>query len=300
MASTTSSSAEKRAATPQGADRAQKRPKLTMAEIKKEPVFMLYRNYLSSKVDAPDTGLDNFVDLCQRFNWIPTLDMVNFVTDEANIIDEEHRLEFPVYPFIQEFKFFMYACPETDHARMLVGKIHHLYGVQEVWAGWSKANDDPETGEPESAAETMLYYTPFVERDGSDKLECEQHERTIITWEEPFESLFRMSDIHDYRDPEECQRSSKIQDAIMLSVAKVVVRFPGLMRPFDDEIDSMEAQFHLSNFSPRPFDDREACSPHSGYWPACAIINSGPDPSVREHRCHPPDSPRFTPDSKAA
>ncbi|KAG9661872.1 hypothetical protein KCU64_g2300, partial [Aureobasidium melanogenum] len=138
MASTTPS--EKRATTPPDSDRAEKRLNLTMAEIKKGPVFMLYRNYFKNKVDAVDEDLNNFTYLCMRYDWIPTIDQVNFIIKEANFIDGKHRLEFPVYPFMQEFKFLLYVAPDTNQPRMLVGKVPFSHGKQEIWAGWSRCH----------------------------------------------------------------------------------------------------------------------------------------------------------------
>ncbi|KAG9855960.1 hypothetical protein KCU98_g1678, partial [Aureobasidium melanogenum] len=283
MASTTPS--EKRTTTPPGSDRAEKRPKLTMAEIKRGPVFMLYRNYLKNKVDAVDEDLTNFTNLCMRYNWIPTMDQVNFMIEQANLIDEKHRLEFPVYPFMQEFKFLLYVAPDTNQPRMLVGKIPFSLGKQEVWAGWSKSTDN------KNAAKLMLYYLPCPDGDDAGAFDLEPYNRNWIKWEEPFETLFQMSRILDL---DSLDSSVDVQNAIMMSVAKVVIRFPGLMRPFDEHIDSLAAQLHRATFSSRPFDEFEPMSTESAYWDAYDLINSGLVFSEREHRCHPPDSDKFT------
>jgi hypothetical protein len=256
-----------------------------MAEIKKGPVFMLYRNYLKDKVDAVDEDLNNFTYLCMRYNWIPTIDQVNFIIEQANLIDGKHRLEFPVYPFMQQFKFLLSVAPDTNQPRMLVGKIPFSLGKQEVWAGWSKSSDS------ESAAELMLYYLPCPDGDDAGVFDLEPHNRNWIQWEEPFETLFQMSGILDLHS---LDSSVEVQDAIMLSVAKVVIRFPGLMRPFDEHVNSLAAQLHRATFSSRPFDEFEPMSTESAYWDAYDLINSGPDSSEREHRCHQPDSDKFT------
>ena len=60
------------------------------------PVFLLYRGYLKLKVDARDDNLETFTKLCHHFKRIPPLDLVNYIIQKANIIDEKHRLNFPV------------------------------------------------------------------------------------------------------------------------------------------------------------------------------------------------------------
>lgn len=297
MASKPPSSLEKRTATNKDSDRPAKKPKLTTDTIKEDGVFLVYKNYLKNKVDAPDPGLINYIDLCHRFNWIPSIGQVSFVIEQANLIDKDHRLEFPVYPFMQEFKFLMYVAEDTHQPRMLVGKIPFTQGEQEVWAGWSKADDDPHTGQPATTAKLVLYYLPAPDGDDDGVFDLEPYSRKWIKWEESLETLFGMSRILDMSS---LGPSIVLQNAILMSVAKVVIRFPGLMRPFDDQADSLAAQLHRATFSSRPFDELEPMLEESPYWVTYELINSGPDASVGVHRCHPPDSPNFTPNSTTA
>lgn len=94
-------------------------------------------------------------------------------------------------------------------------------------------------------------------------------------------------------------KAAQVQDAILLSVAKVVNRFPGLVREAPNPFDRRGRISTVSSkFSQRPFDDREPESPDSPFLEAFRKLNSGPDPAKNLHRCHPPDSENFNPTSR--
>jgi hypothetical protein len=106
-----------------------KKPKLTSKELRYAPVVLLYKGYLVSQADAQDDNLEKLTKLCRRFNWIPTIDLVNNIIRKTNIIDEKHRLNFPVYAFMQEFKFTMCVPYTTEQSRLLVGMLPVEGGV---------------------------------------------------------------------------------------------------------------------------------------------------------------------------
>jgi hypothetical protein len=75
-------------------------PKLTPEDLEHSNIFSVYENYLVAQADATDYLQGTFAKLCRYFKRIPTLDLINWIIQEANIIDEKHRLNFPVYAFI--------------------------------------------------------------------------------------------------------------------------------------------------------------------------------------------------------
>ncbi|KAG9700243.1 hypothetical protein KCU95_g756, partial [Aureobasidium melanogenum] len=274
------------------------KPKLSRRALKYETVFLVYKGYLKLQADAQDDNLENLTRLCLRFNWVPSIDTVNWLILEANLIDEKHRLNFAVYPFMQEFKFLMGATHGTKQPRLFVGILRFHQGQTEVWAGWPKIARDTNST---TTARTELYDSPeAMDEDGqaAPVHDLSPELRRRIKWDEPLEKLFRMSEI--LRREGNLSKAAQVQDAILLSVAKVVIRFPGLLRASPNP---NERRGHISTdtfeFSQRPFDDREPESPDSPFLEAYRKLNYGPDPAKSVHRCHPPDSKKFKPDVKA-
>jgi hypothetical protein len=291
MATPASSSIEKpTTAKVDGIVLATPKPKaLTTKKLRYAPVILLYTNYLVSQVDAQDDNLKNLTRLCRRFNWIPTIDMVNKIISDANIIDEKHRLNFPVYAFMQEFKFMMCVSEETGYARLFVGILPVEGGVGlDVWAGWPE--QERSSGENITAAQTVLYNAAQA-KDGASKLELNPEVREQIIWDNPFEELFQMSRIFKEKN---MKSAVQVQNAILLSAAKVVIRFPGLMKvapgtrdrlaesTASDDLECFQRPFTKSHDSSKPV-------PHNPYLQTLDIFKCGPSPSGGVHRCHPPD-----------
>jgi hypothetical protein len=263
---------------------------LTSKKLRYAPVILLYKNYLASQVDAQDDNLENLTRLCRRFNWIPTIGLVNRVVTKTNIIDEKHRLNFSIYAFMQEFKFMMCVSEKTEQSRLLAVTLPIEGGVRlDVWAGWLHPEECP--GEIITAAQTVLYIAPQA-RDGASKLELNPEVREQIMWDEPYEELFQMSQI--FKD-KNLRSAVQVQNPILLSVVKVLIRFPGLMRVAPGTRDRLAecASVGHPEYSRRPFTNSHAPVgpvPYVPYTEASCMFNHettrGED---GVHRCHPPD-----------
>jgi hypothetical protein len=276
-----------------------KKPKLTSKALRYAPVILLYKGYLVSQADAQDDNLENLTKLCRRFNWIPTIDLVNNIIRETNIIDEKHRLNFPVYAFMQEFKFTMCVPYTTEQSRLLVGMLPVEGGVQlEVWAGWPGTIEHP--GGTTTAAQTVLYNAAQA-REGASKLEFHPEVREQIIWDKPLEELFEISKISKGKT---LKSTVQVQNTILLSVAKVVLRFPGLLRgaPGTQDRLAISGAAGHPEYSQRPFTSSKVAvktpEPKNPYSEALDILNSGPSPADDVHRGHPPDQ-QLIPGNKA-
>lgn len=285
-------------------------PKRPREDYFKEPVFSRYRDYLKSQADAQDKGLENLASLCFRFQRCPDMDELNCLIQEANIINEKHRLNFPVYFFMQEFKFKMYIADETEQPSLFVGTLPHYGGQMEVWAHWPKSKGDSNAEQNNTAVKTVLYNTPNTEgsedsedsKDGEDnedneyiednadsedkkELVCEIQPdwRKHIQWDEPLEQLFQLSKLTNRK----LRSTVVVQNAILLSVAKVVIRFPGLMKLTTEQegkpdyIKATRVPVDLSRAWSRRYARRR-------FPKAYDILNSGPDLTKGVHRGQPP------------
>lgn len=254
--------------------------KLKPEAVTSAPVFLRYKNYLKFKSDAQDDNLETFTELCQQFKRIPPVDLVNWIIQKANIIDEKHRLNFPVYAFMEFFKFDVCVSDRTDRPRLRIGCVRKKYGVlQQVWAGWPRVQ----------VTEAKLYNLPNPEIPACRAVEHEydQEVRKKIVWVEPLEKLFGISQILEGRS---FKNAVQVQDAIILSVVKVVIRFPGLM----NLVDCRRRRKGLDpDNSAKPFTRFD--KPHSRpirkhpYQKTLDMLNSGPSAADRLHRCHPSD-----------
>ncbi|KAH0371548.1 hypothetical protein KCU65_g1728, partial [Aureobasidium melanogenum] len=272
------------------------KPKLTPQALNHHLDFWVYKDYLKLPTDAQDDNLENLARLCLRFNWVPSMDTINWLIQEANIINEKHRLNFPVYPFMQEFKFLMCVTKRTNQPRLFVGVLTFHKGSTEVWAGWSETKKDPNST---TTVKTELYDSPKAESGQALELDLKPAWRRHIKWDEPLEQLFQMSEVLE--KGHNLGKAAQVQDAILLSVAKVVTRFPGLMRAPLDPKDRQGCIAKSSGFLQRPFDDREAETPDSSFLESHRKLNCGPDATKSKHRCHPPDSePIKASDGKAS
>ncbi|KAH0166066.1 hypothetical protein KCU67_g4470, partial [Aureobasidium melanogenum] len=194
-------------------------PTITREYFEEQEIYKIYKGYLCSAVDAKDDDLENFYQLCVRFGYIPNLETVNWIIKETNIIDVTRRLEFPVYPFVQEFQYDFHVARDTNQPRMLVGHVPSDHGRRPLYAGWLPATGD------DLKANIKFYSKPYANEHGSGELDIHDETRNQIEWEEPFEQIFKLSKY------EPTHESALIQDSILLSIAKIVARFPGLAKP---------------------------------------------------------------------
>ncbi|KAG9603118.1 hypothetical protein KCU77_g1254, partial [Aureobasidium melanogenum] len=192
---------------------------ITREYFEEQETYKTYKGYLRPTGDAKDDDLENFYQLCVRFGYIPNLETVNWIIKETNIIDVTRRLEFPVYPFVQEFQYDFHVARGTNQPRMLVGHVPSDHGRHPLYAGWLPATGD------DLKARMKFYSKPYANEHGSGELDIHDETRNQIEWEEPFEQNFKLSKY------EPTHGSALIQDSILLSVAKIVVRFPGLAKP---------------------------------------------------------------------
>jgi hypothetical protein len=266
-----------------------KKPKLTSEDLCYTPIFLLYNNYLVHQNDAQDHGLKNLAKLCLRYNWIPSIHQVDWLIQEANLGDEKHRLNFPAYAFMQEFKFEMFMTASAQQPRLLVGHVD-TGGVRlEVWAGWPEMRQSPRAST--SAADTVLYNGPRAQ--GFEyTLKFGPDVRHFIEWVEPLEELYQMSKILEDKP----RRSAiQVQNAILLGVARGLLRFPGLMKVAPDMYDELagSAASDHPEFSERPFDSfddpTKSPLPQNPYQDALDSIKSGHSPTGGVHICHPPN-----------
>lgn len=259
---------------------------LRESELKSEavtsaPVFLLYKDYLKFKTDAQDHNLETFTKLCRHFKRIPPIDLVNWIIQKANIVDEKHRLNFPVYAFMEFFKFDVCISDKTDRPRLRVGCIPKKYEtLREVWAGWPHVKVN----------EVKLYDMSHPEAGAAGRYtehEYDQEVRKKIIWAESLERLFGMSQILEGRS---FKNAVQVQDAIILSVVKVVLRFTNLMNLVDCR---RRRKLRNPDCSPMPFTifDRPNKTPIRAhpYQKALDKLNSGSSAADTLHRCHPPD-----------
>jgi hypothetical protein len=265
--------------------------KFASEEVRSAPIFLLYKSYLWSAMDANDGFSDSiFERLCLHFRCIPSVDLINWIVQKANIIDETCRLNFPVYAFLQHFVFKVCISDKTGEPRMLVGYLKREHGVEQVWLGWSGAKNCSQ--ELITAAKTRLYDAPQA-REWICPLEFNPEVRGYIRWIEPLEMLFEMS---KFTKAMNLKTAVKVQNAILLSVAKVVFRFPGLTNrrirtsPFSEYSKWPFTHFDLAY-------KRAPLRKHP-YEAALKILNFGPSPADGVHRCHPPDQ-QLIPGNKA-
>lgn len=248
---------------------------LTRDQFEAHEVWQLYQGYLSPG-DAQDPNFENFYQLCLRFGYIPSLDMINWIISQAFIIDPSRRLQYPVYAFLQEFKFDLHVDNNTHQPRMIVAHVHTDIGPCPIWAGWW-----PATGNA-SKPKMKLYLKPQADEDGTGEIQISEEYRVALKWEEPFEVLFKLSKY----EPTHAQAS--IQNSILLSVVKVLVRFPGLIKPRPGlEKSGAWLDMRLA-FSSRPFDIREVPSRFSPCWDAFRLLHTGKDGLTTNHAFHPP------------
>ncbi|KAG9757511.1 hypothetical protein KCU73_g4370, partial [Aureobasidium melanogenum] len=250
---------------------------LTREQFEEHEVWKAYKGYLP-ETDPQDPNFENFYQLCLRFGYIPNLDAINWIIREANLIDFTRRLQFPVYAFLQEFKFDFHVDPKTHRPRMLVAHIYTEAGPCPIWAGWSSA------GIRDSKARMKLYVQPHADENGTGDIQIAEGYRCAFHWEEPFETLFKLGKYTP------THANALTQNAILLSVAKVIVRFPGLVRPPPGRENSGPWLRMRAAFSSRPFDIREHPSPLSPWWDAYDIFNTGVVGFIGIHAHHPPDS----------
>lgn len=312
--STAASSSTEEQATAQVQDETStnQKPKLTSKDLRYSPVFLLYNGYLVSKADAQDDGLENFKKLCRRFNYIPSVDLVNFIISDANLVDPKHRLNFPVYAFMQEFKFKLCAPDGNQDPRLFVGNIHLANEiVLEVWAGWPKSTKFDRVAA--TAANTVLYHAPIAQKGGYVLDFGRPEAREHIVWYEPLETLFGMSKLVEGKN---LNTAVQVQNAILLSVTKVILTFPGLMDlgPGTENRLASSADSSHRFFSGRPFDGfdeivwpwmldggkRKAyyIGPGSPWLGVRILLDAMPSVASGQHRCHPPDSEEFASASK--
>ena len=256
--------------------------------LRSTPTFSDYRDYLESKVDAQDDNLKTLKKFCRRHGVIPSVEKIDWITKEAKIIDKDHRLNLPIYFFMQYFKFRMFVSYETGQARLLVGHLPRETGRdEEVWFGWPEAK----TGrrKPITAAKRKLYHM-YQASERVAPIEFNPEVRKYIVWTEPLEKLLGMSRILVDRN---LKTATQVQNAICLSVVKVVLRFPSLM----EAVHRKEHPYRRSDFRrfsiggrgdmrnlPRPL-----LSKHP-YQVALDVLNAVPSPANAMHRCHPPGS----------
>ncbi|KAH0169720.1 hypothetical protein KCU67_g2943, partial [Aureobasidium melanogenum] len=229
-----------------------------------EPIFSLYRGYLKTQADARDENLENLAILGQHHQ-------------------RKHRLNFPVYFFMQEFKFKMYIADETEQPSLFVGTIPHHGGQMEVWAHWFKSEEGSEEEQNKTAVTTMLYNAPHFEERDKLLLEVKSDWREYIQWDEPLEQLFQLSKLTN----RSLRSTVQAQNAILLSVAKVVIRFPGILKltaeqeSKPDYVKATRIRVDFSKIWSRRYAKRM-------FPKAYDILNSGPDLAKGVHRGQPP------------
>ncbi|KAG9530451.1 hypothetical protein KCU93_g2666, partial [Aureobasidium melanogenum] len=267
------SSSEKQIVNTPGSRRSTKRPKLSAQDLEHEPIFSLYKDPSTArfKIDAQDANLDRFALLCRGFGWVPSVEMVEWLMKEANIMDEPCLLNFPAFAFMQEYKFSMCVAKGTERPRLFVGVLPH-HGDWPLWADWSEFEKLQTNATTDN--KTLLFEGPMFDPNEAEA-PLEPYWRERIKWDKPLEELFHMSHItHGSRD---LDAAMKIQDAILFNVAKVVLRFPGLMKkvPAEEELEG-EILIDPSHgtFSKRPFNNREVSSPHNPFVGALAKLKS--------------------------
>ncbi|KAH0155123.1 hypothetical protein KCU67_g8843, partial [Aureobasidium melanogenum] len=250
---------------------------LTREEFEEHEVWQAYNGYLEGN-GPQDPNFENFYQLCLRFGYIPSLDTINFVIREASLCDPSRRLQLPVYAFLQEFKFDLHVAEDTDQPRMLVATVHTKEGKVPIWAGWSSA------GKSSSTAKMKLYLQPHADEFGSHEADIPEGYRAAFKWEEPFEVLFKLGEY------EPTHTNASIQNSILLGVAKVLARFPGLVKPPPGREDTGPWLAMRAAFSDRPFDVRERPSAVSPFWGGFDLLISGTDVWATNHAYHPPGS----------
>jgi hypothetical protein len=178
-----------------------------------------------------------------------------------------------------------------DQPRLEVGYLDVKHGsLLEVWAGCPETKKNAPR-EPITTAKIKLYHVSRTER-GICELECNPEVRKDISWAEGLRKLF---DFHRLVECKKLKTAVQVQNAIILSIIKVLLRFPGLMVPVD--VRKHKRRMRLAKrhpeFMAHPFDrsDRHDRSPlpENPYKVALDIVNFVSSPADKVHRCHPPD-----------
>ncbi|KAH0289466.1 hypothetical protein M436DRAFT_82685 [Aureobasidium namibiae CBS 147.97] len=264
-----------------------RKSKPTPQVVRSAPVFLLYKYYLRPWTDADDPKLKTLEQFCRRFKWIPSLELINSIIHKANIIDEEVRLNFPIYAFMEFHNFKVCISDTTGEPRLFVGHLVREHGAtEEVWAGWSGAKKG--SRERITAANTRLYHVPRVQKETCE-IEFNPEVRKHIRWDYALDDLFGLGQLHHIRN---LQCIVQIQNAILLSVAKVLLRFPGLMQLADCR--RRRRGFGFTECSRRPFTrfdraGRRSLPLRHPFQATLDILNFGPSPADGVHDCHPPD-----------
>jgi hypothetical protein len=135
----------------------------------------------------------------------------------------------------------------------------------------------------------VLYHVP-LSQEGEYTLNFGPEAREHIVWYKPLEELFEMSKLLKDR---ELKTAVQVQNAILLSVAKMVLYFPGLIEVGPDTKDRLAGSVAPINrfLSQRPFDDfdDDYSIPTSPWEDTIHVLDFLPGNGSGGSRCQPPN-----------
>lgn len=246
-----------------------KRYKLTDDEIN-EGVTRLVRHY----------GLNEYQKrrlkfVANRTNFVPTVDEVEWVVEEAKLRDGNIDLDFFMFPYMEFYPWYFRS--KDEDFRLYIGAFIYYDGM--TWPVWMRF------AQTASGPKTSLYLDgPGEDVEGeAGTLNLQDYRRQFITWWEPFDHLFQLARMtpENRDDASKHQLATDLQDDYFRATVKVLARFPGLILERDPDDETKRRQVY-SNFSTSPFLHAEAFSPVNPLAKLFEMLCAKKTPSVRE------------------
>jgi hypothetical protein len=226
-----------------------KRNKAWEDEIKKG-VKEIIRKY--GLDDAQTTHLEMLADLV---GWVPTIDEVEWVADQAKLHDSEHRLDIWLFAYMEYYPWFLRS-KEGEH-RLWLGAFRRYDGL--TWHAWIGFHHH------ESIGLRGQLYTCGPKGRGKPKgaLRIKPWVRRWLAWHKPLTHLFQLDEMtpEDPDDESKNKAATILQNDYLAAVMKVLARFPGLIMEYN--YDTKQPYQLYEGFNPWPFKDKEQASPQN-------------------------------------
>ena len=207
--------------------------------------------------------------------FVPTVDEVEWVVEEAKLRDGNKELDFWMFPYMEYYAWYFRS--KNEDFRLYIGAFVRYDGVTwPVWMRFAQTVNGPKT--------SLHLDGPDEDIEGQTRvLNLPEYRRLYITWWEPFDHLFQLANMSP-EDPDETSKvkiAASLQDDYFRATVKVLARFPGLILECDPDDETKRRQVY-SNFSTSPFLHVEAASPANPLAKLFDMLCVKKTPSVRE------------------
>jgi hypothetical protein len=189
--------------------------------------------------------------VAKETDFVPTVDQVNWVIDQANLREGGSELAFHMFPYMEYYPWYLRS--KAQHHRLYVGGFHLYNGRKwHLWIGFTATED---------GLESHLYLnSPRGDPEHKDRFILDLRNRRLITWWPPYDHLFHTDDLMPKERDEALSKSAAaLQNDYFKATMKVLARFPGLVMDIDPQDDSMRIQVYDS-YSSYPFKRKEELS----------------------------------------